>query len=63
MPPKATYLEMETSPTLEFDFFLAERLKRTVAEIYQMDYAEYVGWCVYFGRKAQREQIAMHKKG
>lgn len=62
MPPKAMYLAMERDPSIEFDYFLARELKCTVAEVYRMDHLEYVGWCVYFGRKAQREQIAAHKR-
>lgn len=62
MPPKAKYLEMENNPDLEFDHFLAERLRRTVAEVREMDNDEYLSWCVYYGRKAQREQIAMAKR-
>lgn len=61
MPPKAMYMEMETSPTLEFEFFLAQKLGRTVAELREMEEIEFVGWCVYYGRKAQREQLAMAK--
>jgi hypothetical protein len=53
---------MENDPTIEFDYFLADRLKCTVAQLHQMDHAEYVGWCVYYGRKAQREQIATAKR-
>lgn len=62
MPPKAKYLEMETSPELEFDHFLAETLHCTIAQVRQMDNDEYISWCVYLGRKAQREQIAAAKR-
>jgi len=61
MPPKAAYLEMENDPTLEFEFFLAQKLGRTVAELREMDHAEFVGWGVYYGRKAQRDHIATTK--
>jgi hypothetical protein len=52
---------METDPTLEFEFFLAQKLGRTVAEMRQMDNMEFVGWQVYYARKAQREELAMAK--
>lgn len=63
MPPKAVYLAMEQDPTLEFDHFLAEQLGgMTVDEMLQrLSNEEYTRWCVYYGRKAQREQIAAHK--
>lgn len=62
MPPKAMYLEMETTD-LEFEYFLAHELHRTVAEVRQMGCEEYTGWTVYFGRKAQREQLARGGSG
>jgi hypothetical protein len=58
MPPKATYLMMERTPELEFEFFLAQKLGKTVAELRTMSQLEFVGWSVYYGRKSQREQIA-----
>jgi hypothetical protein len=59
MPPKATYLLMESRPDIEFDYFLAAKLGRTVAEMRAtVSNAEYVGWQVYFGRKAQRQEMA-----
>lgn len=54
---------METNPELEFEFYLAEKLSRTVAELREMDQAEYVGWTVYYGRKAQRQQLELTKTG
>lgn len=48
---------------LEFEFFLAQKLGRTVAELREMDHGEWVGWCVYYGREAQRQQLAMAKAG
>jgi hypothetical protein len=50
---------METDPTLEFEFFLAQKLGRTVAELRQMDNGEFAAWQVYYARKAQREELAM----
>lgn len=54
---------METDPTLEFEFYLATKLGRTVAELRQMDQAEFGQWCVYYGRMAQRQQLEMSKSG
>ncbi len=54
---------METNPTLEFEFYLAEKLKRTVAEIREMSADEFVGWSVYYGRIAQKAQLARLKRG
>lgn len=55
------YLEMETDPSIEFDHFLCSKLGgMTVQEMRErMSHKEYVGWQVYWGRKAQREQLAM----
>lgn len=51
---------MEANPTLEFEYFLAEQLGRTVDELrHTISNAEFVGWYVYYGRKAQREELAM----
>ena len=38
-------------------------LHKTVAEIREMSNAEYVGWNVYLGRKAQRAQMTMGREG
>lgn len=54
---------METDPTLEFEFFLAEKLGgMTVAELRErMGNDEFVQWSVYYGRRAQRDEIARAK--
>jgi hypothetical protein len=49
---------METDPTLEFEFFLAQKLGRTVADVRCMGNAEFVGWQVYYARLAQAAQLA-----
>lgn len=57
MPRKATYLEMDRTD-LEFEFFLAEKLGMTVADLRRrMTQHEFVQWGVYFGRKAQRQEL------
>jgi hypothetical protein len=38
---------------------LAEKLGMTVADMrYRMSGEEYLGWWIYYGRKAQRMQLA-----
>ncbi len=60
MPPKATYKAMERDPSLEFDHFLAQKLGMTVERMNrEMSNAERVSWEIYYGRKAQREELAM----
>jgi hypothetical protein len=55
---------METEPALEFEFYLAQKLGRTVAELRRgMDNAEFVYWQVYYGRLAQARELAMAGKG
>jgi hypothetical protein len=50
---------MENEPGFEFEFFLAQKLGMTVDRLRRdMGSEEFVGWAVYYGRKAQREQIA-----
>lgn len=58
MPPKVIYLAMESDPTLEFDHFLAEKLGQTLATIEAMPVREYQRWVVYYGRRAQHDEIA-----
>lgn len=58
VPPKARYLEFEARPDLEFEFFLAQKLGRTVAELRELDNEEFMGWAMYYQRKAQREELA-----
>jgi len=48
---------METDPSLEFDHFLAAKLGKFVSEIHDMPGPEYAAWVVYYGRKAQREEL------
>lgn len=61
VPPKAKYLRMESSD-LEFEHYLAEHLGMTVARMRrEMPNDEYVGWAVYYGRKAQRQQMEVER--
>jgi hypothetical protein len=58
VPPKATWISFETDPEFHFDFFLAEKLHRTLDEIRSMPAMEYLEWSIYFGRKAQQMELA-----
>jgi len=53
---------METSPELEFEYFLAQKLGITVARLRaEMTNKEFVHWSVYYARKAQREQLELRR--
>jgi len=43
---------------LQFKYFLAELLHKTVAEIMEMDIREYMGWSAYFRLKEERQKRA-----
>ena len=58
MPGKAAYLDLENDPDLEFEFYLAETLSMTRAEVLEMDQAEFVLWSRYLARQAQARQLA-----
>ena len=54
---------MESSPDLEFEFYMADRLKMTVGRLRaEMSNEEFVAWGVYHGRKAQRAELAAKTK-
>lgn len=57
MPPKAAVLDFEENPDKEFEFFLAQKLSRTVAEMREMSNEEFVYWGMYYARIAQREEL------
>lgn len=62
MPPKAIREALESSEdsSLYFDFFLAEKLHKTVGEIRAMPAMEWHTWAVWFAMKAQaREQARL----
>lgn len=55
---------MDSRPDLEFDYVLAEKLGMTVGELRRrMSQAEWLGWYVYLGRKAQRREMAQLMAG
>lgn len=50
---------METNPELEFEFYLADRLRMTVDELRaKMTNDEFIKWSVYHGRRAQKQEMA-----
>lgn len=52
---------METTE-LEFEFYLAEKLGMTVSRLRQeMSSFEFMQWGVYFGRKAQRQEMEVKR--
>lgn len=53
---------MEADPSLEFEYFLAQKLGRTVDELRRgMSNVEFMHWAVYYARKAQREELELAK--
>jgi hypothetical protein len=53
---------MATESELEFEYFLAEQLHMIVADMRRkMSNSEFVHWMVYFGRKAQAQELANMK--
>ena len=58
MPTKAAYRTFEENPRIEFEFYLAERLKMTVGTLRDtMANDEFIRWEMYFSRIAQREEL------
>lgn len=52
---------METDPSFLFDFFLAERLHKTIGEIRAIPHREWTEWSIYFARKHQRQELENRK--
>lgn len=54
------YLTMENDPNFEFEFYLADRLGTTVADMREtMSNEEFLGWLIYHGRVAQKKELAI----
>jgi hypothetical protein len=54
---------METSPDLEFEHYLAQKLSMTVARLRdEMSAEEFMRWSVYYGRLAQRQELTSAKR-
>jgi hypothetical protein len=61
-PKRRRTKAFETNPDQEFEFYLAEKLGKTVDELRgQLSGDEFTRWAVYFGRKEQRHQLAALK--
>lgn len=59
VPGKAAWIRLETDPEFHFDYFLAEKMGRTVAELRStISAAEWITWGIYYGRKAQQRELA-----
>lgn len=62
-PGKEAYRELENDAELEFLFYLADRLGRTVGELSEMSHSEYVLWGRFHARRAQRRELAQKMAG
>ena len=49
----------EESDVDMFAFFLADRLGKTLGEVQDMPYAEYLAWSSFHKVKQQQEQLAL----
>lgn len=64
MPPKAAWLDLAKNPTLEFEFFLAEKLGRTVTELRETVAAwEFVYWVAYYRRQKDNLEMEYRSRG
>lgn len=55
---------METNPETEFEFFLAQKLGMTVAQMRRaMTDAEFARWSIYYQRLAQKQELERLKAG
>jgi hypothetical protein len=58
VPRKAAYRAFDADPELEFEFFLAQKLGRTVGELRaSLSQEEFLYWGMHYARKAQREEL------
>ena len=58
MPRKEIYLRFENEPGAEFEFFLAQKLGKTVAQLQrEMSQAEFVAWDIYYQRIVQQSEL------
>lgn len=59
--PRKAYLEFDDDPDAAFEFMLAYKLKKTIAEIQDMPQREFMRWYVWLGRLAQEKELAAKK--
>jgi hypothetical protein len=57
VPTKVAYKDFEASNELEFEFYLAQKLSRTVEELRSMQNDEFIRWGIYYARIAQRQEL------
>lgn len=58
VPTKAAYRAFLEDPGLEFEFYLAEKLGRTVEELrLSLSADEFLRWSIYYAKKAQTQQL------
>ena len=61
---KRAYLALEEDPELELEFYVAERLGKSLTELREsMGQQEWVLWTRYFARKAQAQELELKKAG
>lgn len=54
---------MENDSGLEFDFFLAQKLSMTVADLRErMSSQEWLEWSVYYARIAQQRELQAKRR-
>ena len=58
-PRKAAYKRLASDPDLWFDYWLADRLKKTVGEIREMPNEEWLYWSMFHGMRVQQEQLEL----
>jgi hypothetical protein len=62
MLPRVPTKALASDESLEFEFYLAQKLGMTVSRMRdEMPYDEYVLWSTYYARIAQREELAAQK--
>jgi hypothetical protein len=57
VPTKATWLRFHNDNGFHFDYFLAEKLHKTVGEIRALSNREYMEWSMYYSIKAQNAAL------
>ena len=55
------YQQLETSPDLLFELFLAEKLGKTLGEIRQIPNEEFLLWNTHYARQAQQAELEQLK--
>lgn len=53
---------MEANPQIEMEHYIAAKLGMTIDRLrIEMTSAEYLSWCVYYGRIAQQRELELLK--